>query len=290
MIWLGILIGCLAAIPLTIVLCRSSYRKNRKSAFILKLENEFKEMREEAENHYKMQVALLENEERTAALKVEFQTKLYEEKVRETEKVQSRHFELQSKIACLAEEYELKAKEMAKQLVTKADAEAVAYLNLIAERKNERFAAIVKNYEKVLAQFFDELNERKERAEEELVKLLDRIAILRASEITWSEMAKDREKAEWKGRIMLDDRCRNELTTLYSICSNLSNPTPIYKTIYTYYVSKALGNLVLLEDVEGKCGIYCITNIRTGMRYVGQSVNVGNRWKEHAKRGCGADG
>ena len=290
MLWLGILIGCLAAIPLTIVLCRSSYRKNRTSAFNLKLEKEFEEMREEAENHYKMQVALLENEERTAALKVEFQTKLLDEKVRETEKAQSRHFELQSKIACLAEEYELKAKEMAKQLVTKADAEAVAYLQMIAERKNERFAAIVKNYEDALAQFFDELNERKEKAEEELVELLDRIAILRASEIAWSEMAKDREKAEWKGRIMLDDRCRNELTTLYSICANLSNPTPIYKTIYTYYVSKAMGNLVLLEDVEGKCGIYCITNIRTGMRYVGQSVNVGNRWKEHAKRGCGADG
>jgi hypothetical protein len=290
MFWLGILIGCLAAIPLTIVLCRSSYRKNRKSAFNLELKKEFEEMREEAENHYKLKVALLENEERTAALKVEFQTKLLDEKVKETEKTQSRHFELQTKIACLAEEYELKAKEMAKQLVTKADAEAVAYLNMIAERKNERFAAIVKNYEKVLAQFFDGLNERKEKAEQELVELLDRIAILRASEITWSELAKDREKAEWKSRIMLDDRSRNELTTLYSICANLSNPTPIYKTIYTYYVSKAMGNLVLLENVEGKCGIYCITNVRTGMRYVGQSVNVGNRWKEHAKRGCGADG
>lgn len=183
MLWLGILIGCLAAIPLTIVLCRSSYRKNRKSAFNLKLEQEFEELREEAENHYKMQVALLENEERTAALKVEFQTKLLDEKVRETEKAQSRHFELQTKIACLAEEYELKAKEMAKQLVTKADAEAIAYLNMIAERKNERFAAIVKNYEDALAQFFDGLNERKEKAEEELIELLDRIAILRASEI-----------------------------------------------------------------------------------------------------------
>lgn len=290
MIWLGILIGCLAAIPLTIVIYRSSYIKREKGAFSLKLEKEFEEMREEAENHYKLKVALLENEERTAALKVEFQTKLYEEKVRETEKVQGRYSDTLNKLGNVEKEYELKAKEMAKQLVTKADAEAVAYLNMIAERKNERFAAIVKNYEKVLAQFFDGLNERKKKAERELVELLDRIAILRASEITWSELAKDREKAEWKGRIMLDDRSRNELTTLYSICANLSNPTPIYKTIYTYYVSKAMGNLVLLENVEGKCGIYCITNVRTGMRYVGQSVNVGNRWKEHAKRGCGADG
>ena len=184
MFWLGILIGCLAAIPLTIVIYRSSYRKNRKSAFSLKLEKEFEEMREEAENHYKLKVALLENEERTAALKVEFQTKLYEEKVKETEKVQDRYSDTLNKLGNVEKEYELKAKEMAKQLVTKADAEAVAYLNLIAERKNERFAAIVKNYEGALAQFFDELNERKDKAERELVELLDRIAILRASEIT----------------------------------------------------------------------------------------------------------
>ena len=224
-----------------------------------------------------MRVALLESQIDSVALKVEFQNKLLEDKVKETEKVQGRYSDALNKLNNVEKEYSLRAKELAKQLVTKADQEAVAYLNLIAERKNERFVAIVKNYESALAQFFDGLNERKEKAEGELVELLDRIAILRASELTWSEMAKDREKAEWKGRIMLDDRCRNELTTLYSICANLSNPTPIYKTIYTYYVSKAMGNLVLLEDVEGKCGIYCITNVRTGMRYVGQSVNVGNR-------------
>ena len=196
MFWLGILIGCLAAIPLTIVIYRSSCIKREKSAFSLKLENEFKEMREEAENHYKMQVALLENEERTAALKVEFQSKLLDEKVKETEKVQGRYSDALNKLNNINNEYALRAKELAKQLVTKADQEAVAYLNLIAERKNERFVAIVKDYEKALAQFFDELNERKEKAEKELVKLLDRIAILRASEITWSELAKDREKAE----------------------------------------------------------------------------------------------
>lgn len=141
-------------------------------------------MREEAENHYKLKVALLENDERTAALKVEFQTKLLDEKVRETEKAQSRHFELQAKIATLAEEYQIKANEMAKQLTAKAEEEALKYLNLIKERKEERFAAIIARYEEALAQFFDELNGRKEKAERELVELLDRIAILRASEIT----------------------------------------------------------------------------------------------------------
>ena len=184
MIWLGILIGCLAAIPLTIVLCRSSFRNKRKSAFILNLEREFKELEEKAQKGYEMRVALLESQIDSVALKVEFQNKLLEDKVKETEKVQGRYSDALNKLNNVEKEYSLRAKELAKQLVTKADQEAVAYLNLIAERKNERFAAIVKNYESALAQFFSKLNERKERAEGELVELLDRIAILRASELT----------------------------------------------------------------------------------------------------------
>jgi group I intron endonuclease len=36
-------------------------------------------------------------------------------------------------------------------------------------------------------------------------------------------------------------------------------------------------------------GIYKITNILNEKVYVGQSVDIGNRWKQHARRGCGAD-
>jgi len=36
-------------------------------------------------------------------------------------------------------------------------------------------------------------------------------------------------------------------------------------------------------------GIYKITNVDSGKVYIGQSVNVRNRWLQHIKRGIGAE-
>jgi group I intron endonuclease len=36
-------------------------------------------------------------------------------------------------------------------------------------------------------------------------------------------------------------------------------------------------------------GIYKITNLDNGMCYIGQSVDVADRWRQHVKRGVGAE-
>ena len=38
-----------------------------------------------------------------------------------------------------------------------------------------------------------------------------------------------------------------------------------------------------------KKAIYKITNLENGMVYVGQAVNIADRWKQHIRRGVGAD-
>ena len=40
---------------------------------------------------------------------------------------------------------------------------------------------------------------------------------------------------------------------------------------------------------ERICGIYKITNQITGYCYIGQSVDIAERWKQHAKCGLGID-
>ena len=48
----------------------------------------------------------------------------------------------------------------------------------------------------------------------------------------------------------------------------------------------------LCDRVLGKesvCGIYKITNLLTEQVYIGQSVNVADRWKQHCKCGLGID-
>jgi len=46
----------------------------------------------------------------------------------------------------------------------------------------------------------------------------------------------------------------------------------------------------LCDRVLGKkviCGIYKITNLLTNECYIGQSVNISDRWKQHCKCGLG---
>lgn len=210
---LGIVVGCFCAIPITILTCRSSYRNKRKSAFNLELEKELEQRRKDAERYYGVQVALLESKtelkkkeieeqvkelEDAMALKrkeleeplkelenlIALRQKVLDETMASVERASKRCMELRNSIEGLDQEYEVKKHRLAQELTAKADEEAQKYLHLIDERKKERFAAIVKRYEDTLKGFFDGLSRKKETAERELVELLDRIAILRASEIT----------------------------------------------------------------------------------------------------------
>jgi group I intron endonuclease len=69
----------------------------------------------------------------------------------------------------------------------------------------------------------------------------------------------------------------------------LSNPVPLYKAIYEIYLRGVVKDLGVRLDVVGKCGIYKITNVVSGKVYVGQSVDVAERWKQHIKRGTKCD-
>lgn len=82
---------------------------------------------------------------------------------------------------------------------------------------------------------------------------------------------------------------RVEIAELMDLCAHLRNPLPLYKAIYDIYYKTPYG--VLLDDLgtRGKTGIYKITDISNGKMYVGQSVDVGERWKQHIKRGCKAE-
>jgi group I intron endonuclease len=60
--------------------------------------------------------------------------------------------------------------------------------------------------------------------------------------------------------------------------------------IWSTYFQKqttALCNNVL--GINKVCGIYKITNLKTGLCYIGQAVDVAERWKQHVKCGLGID-
>jgi group I intron endonuclease len=45
----------------------------------------------------------------------------------------------------------------------------------------------------------------------------------------------------------------------------------------------------VLENNLNRCGIYKITNLQNHKCYIGQSVNIAERWRQHVKRGLGVE-
>jgi hypothetical protein len=81
-----------------------------------------------------------------------------------------------------------------------------------------------------------------------------------------------------------------DLYWLRQIADKLNNKEVLNKVIYKVYYEKALTNLVgRIIGSSIRCGIYKITNIENGMCYIGQSVNIAERWKQHTKRALGCE-
>ena len=91
-------------------------------------------------------------------------------------------------------------------------------------------------------------------------------------------------------RLCLTDQDINEIAKLREITSYLRNPEPLNKVIWKVYYEKPYTDLIGRVVGSGvHTGIYKITNIKNQMCYVGQAVNIAERWKTHIKRGIGAE-
>ena len=90
--------------------------------------------------------------------------------------------------------------------------------------------------------------------------------------------------------LQLSPRTINDIDILEKTKLQLTNPRVLSMLIWSTYFQKdmtALCNRILGTDTV--TGIYKITNQENGKCYIGQSVDVSKRWKDHAKCGLGID-
>ena len=77
---------------------------------------------------------------------------------------------------------------------------------------------------------------------------------------------------------------------LENLKASFHKPVVLSKLIWTQYFQKQMTELC--DRVLGKktiCGIYKITNLNSEYCYIGQSVDVSKRWKDHCKCGLGIE-
>ena len=91
-------------------------------------------------------------------------------------------------------------------------------------------------------------------------------------------------------RLQLSDIDIEEINKIRSIEPYLRKKEPLNKVIWKVYYEKPFTDLIGRVVGTKICiGIYKITNLTNGMVYIGQSNNIAERWRQHIKRGVGAD-
>ena len=81
-----------------------------------------------------------------------------------------------------------------------------------------------------------------------------------------------------------------EIERLREVTPYLRDSEPLNKVIWKVYYENPYTDMI--GRVVGKgvhTGIYKITNLKNGMCYIGQAANIADRWKQHIKRGIGAE-
>ncbi len=136
-------------------------------------------------------------------------------------------------------------------------------------------------------------NKEIENKQSLLNELSEQLAATRQNVTVAMEAAKRREELETKSefyKLNISDEDLEEIGILREACRKLRNDEPINKVIYKAYYEKPYTDLigrVIGQNI--KTGIYKITNVKNDKCYVGQAVNVAERWRQHIKRGLGAE-
>ena len=194
------------------------------------------------------------------------------------------------------------------QKQSNADDYAQKYLDSKVETANAQFDAKVKELENLyskakedgkeeylvtLEEFTVDFQKQLEEQREELAGLQEKIRTTKAAVDAAVEVNKraaaERDKADFY-RIVLSDEDKKEIKELQELLSHFRNPEPLNKVIWKTYYEKPYTDLIgRVVGSSIKTGIYKITNITSGKTYVGQAVNIADRWKQHIKRGMGAE-
>ena len=174
---------------------------------------------------------------------------------------------------------------MQEKLSQSADISRKQYQKVEEDYKNEYLSILEENTK----YYIDQISEKKEELEstKEVLEIL-REKVRNAIEVNKRNALAESEKDYYK--IKISEQDIEDIQLLKEVAKKLNkDPEPINKIIWELYYKKPTMNLLGRITPTNKiyCGIYKITNLKTGQCYIGQSTNLRNRLRDHIKAGLG---
>ena len=200
----------------------------------------------------------------------------------------------------VAEELE-KSKESAKEMVENTRLLALSQmqnsLESAAERERIKYEKEISSYRedflKVMEECANELNHNIETLNQNYATLFSQFTDLEQKTAAAVEVNKrEQEKRDNQNfyRLVISEEDIKEIKQLREVAQYLRDSEPLNKVIYKVYYENPYTDLVgrvVWKNI--KTGIYKITNLENQMCYVGQAADIAARWKQHIKRGVGAE-
>lgn len=182
--------------------------------------------------------------------------------------------------------------------------------NIVKEKKNiisqevrefEEKANIAKEearleYLNLLSELADDFNREQTLNQKEKKRVKESLNNLKKTYLNACRLEQENEKIKSKENFYKLQLTQNDLTAIKAFrqisdsFSNSKDKETVGKIIWKVYFEKATNEMI--SRVVGKnnvCGIYMITNNLNNKKYIGQSVDIGSRYKQHIKRGLGAE-
>lgn len=150
-----------------------------------------------------------------------------------------------------------------------------------------------KEYKQTLKELVEDFSKEAAAAGLELSKLRQELAETKSivdSAVADRKRAIEMEEKSDFYKLQLSHEDIQEIAKLREVLPYLRDKEPLNKVIYKVYYEKPYTDLVGRVLGQGKrTGIYKITNTKNGMCYVGQTLNGHERFRQHIKRGVGAE-
>lgn len=226
---------------------------------------------------------------------------------RKNEKLRTEMLALTAKCSSLTEKHD-RLQEAISEQQKQAEDNANRLYEKSFELANERMSAAA---EKMSAEY----EEARQKAEQEYIELmacqsatlvkelsatntaiknaelqLAGLAAKVSAAVAAAKRQEEMETAQDFYRLNLPDIDIEEIVKLREVTVLLRDSEPLNKVIWKVYYEKPYTDLIGRVVGTGvHTGIYKITNIKSQKCYVGQAADIASRWKQHIKRGIGAE-
>ena len=161
------------------------------------------------------------------------------------------------------------------------------------EKYDEATAAYLKEFFKVMQESIEEFKAGTSAQTQHCDELRKQEAELQSTVEAAVAASKRAEEIKTQAdfyKIQLSEADLEEIRMLRNIAPYLRDQEPLNKVIWKVYYEKPTTDLIGRVVGAGvHTGIYKITNLDNDKCYVGQAANIADRWKQHIKRGIGAE-